>query len=403
MMRVDKRKSRKNINQKRQRNEGAPFSFWLAGMALSIAVVLGYLVLDTQKRLMSVQDELKRVSERAGQANTRIVDLERTATGLTLALKQTGLRRDALRDQLSKANSKIAHLKNIVDSTKTELESANHSAERFRAEAAELKNQISVLKSKLDETNATREAAQAELRSTHSNVEQLRSELNTVKSELGEERTRISQTESELEAGSGNAACTASRKRADQVKLPTEKLKKETQNLLSEQTGTTDDLGSESRDYLIRTIVFEASGETEIGKVAVAYVILNRTASGRWGNRIQDVVTSPWQFEPWMTRRSLIEKLPPDDPRYRDAAKIADTVLAGAVPDPTVGATHFLNPIVVRQRRGGSLPSWAEGDGRPIGRHVFYSPERIEARASQAAAKGLTASEPHSPDSAGPG
>jgi N-acetylmuramoyl-L-alanine amidase len=401
MMRVDKRKSRKNINQKRQSNEAAPFSFWLAGMALSIAAVLGYLVLDTQKRLVSVQDELKRVSERAGEANTRIVELDRAAASLTLALKQTGLRRDELRDQLSKANSKVAHLNNIVDSTKNELESANHSAERFRAEAAEFKNQISDLKSKLDETNARRQAAQTELRLVHSDVEQLRSELHTAKSELREKRTSLSQTESELEAGSGNAACTASRKRADQVKLPTEKLRKETPNLLSEQTGTTYDLGSESRDYLIRTIVFEASGETEIGKVAVAHVILNRTAIGRWGNRIRDVVTSPWQFEPWMTRRSLIEKLSPDDPRYRDAAKIADTVLAGAVPDPTAGATHFLNPIVVRQRRGGSLPSWAEGDGRPIGRHVFYAPERIEPRASQAAAKGLTASEPHSP--AGPG
>jgi predicted nucleic acid-binding Zn-ribbon protein len=370
-------------------------------MALSIAAVLGYLVLDTQKRLVSVQDELKRVSERAGEANTRIVELDRAAASLTLALKQTGLRRDELRDQLSKANSKVAHLNNIVDSTKNELESANHSAERFRAEAAEFKNQISDLKSKLDETNARRQAAQTELRLVHSDVEQLRSELHTAKSELREKRTSLSQTESELEAGSGNAACTASRKRADQVKLPTEKLRKETPNLLSEQTGTTYDLGSESRDYLIRTIVFEASGETEIGKVAVAHVILNRTAIGRWGNRIRDVVTSPWQFEPWMTRRSLIEKLSPDDPRYRDAAKIADTVLAGAVPDPTAGATHFLNPIVVRQRRGGSLPSWAEGDGRPIGRHVFYAPERIGPRASQAAAKGLTASEPHSP--AGPG
>ena len=57
---------------------------------------------------------------------------------------------------------------------------------------------------------------------------------------------------------------------------------------------------TEERDYLIRTITFETSGETEEGKVAVAHVILNRKRSGRWGDNIKDVVTYPWQFEPWI-------------------------------------------------------------------------------------------------------
>jgi spore germination cell wall hydrolase CwlJ-like protein len=129
------------------------------------------------------------------------------------------------------------------------------------------------------------------------------------------------------------------------------------------------------RDYLIRTIAFEASGEPEIGQVAVAYVVLNRKKRGRWGDTIKAVVTSPGQFEPWMTRRKAIEGLSPDDSRYQSAAIIADAVLSGQTPDPTAGATHFLNPTIVRARRGGSLPSWASGEGRPIGRHVFYSPD----------------------------
>jgi spore germination cell wall hydrolase CwlJ-like protein len=126
------------------------------------------------------------------------------------------------------------------------------------------------------------------------------------------------------------------------------------------------------RDYLIKTIAFEASGETEMGKVAVAYAVLNRMNSGRWGDTIKAVVTSPGQFEPWMTQRKAIEGLSPDDPRYKRAARIADAVLSGQTPDPTAGAIHFLNPIIVRARRGGSLPAWASGEGRPIGRHVFY-------------------------------
>jgi hypothetical protein len=129
---------------------------------------------------------------------------------------------------------------------------------------------------------------------------------------------------------------------------------------------------AEDRDYLIRTIAFEAPDESDEGKAAVAHVILNRTKSGRWGS-IKDVVTHPWH-EPWMTRRKEMEKLSPADPRYQNAAQIADAVLSGQLPDPTTGATHFLNPTVVRKRRGGSLPSWARGEGQPIGRHTFYSP-----------------------------
>jgi spore germination cell wall hydrolase CwlJ-like protein len=135
----------------------------------------------------------------------------------------------------------------------------------------------------------------------------------------------------------------------------------------------------EERDYLIRTMAFEAPGEPDVGKAAVAHVILNRKKSHRWGDTIKDVVMKPWQFEPWMTRRREMENLSPDDVRYRKAGRIADAVLAGDMPDPTAGATHFLNPTVVRQRSGGSLPSWVHGEGVSIGRHTFYSPDGAHA------------------------
>ncbi|MGZ8400021.1 MAG: cell wall hydrolase [Methyloceanibacter sp.] len=141
----------------------------------------------------------------------------------------------------------------------------------------------------------------------------------------------------------------------------------------------------EERDYLIRTIAFEASGEPEEGKSAVAHVILNRKLIGRWGDNIKDVVTHPWQFEPWMTRRGEMRRLSSSDPRYRSAARIADAVLAGETPDPTAGATHFLNQTIVRKRRGGSLPAWAHGEGQPIGRHTFYSPDEGNVAPKQAA------------------
>ena len=131
----------------------------------------------------------------------------------------------------------------------------------------------------------------------------------------------------------------------------------------------------EDRDYLIKTVAFEAGNEPALGKAAVAHVVLNRRKNGRWGHEIKTIVTQPWQFEPWMTRRREIENLLPDDARYRKAARITDAVLDGDIPDPTAGATHFLNPTIVRQRRGGSLPRWAQGEGVTIGRHTFYSPD----------------------------
>jgi spore germination cell wall hydrolase CwlJ-like protein len=148
---------------------------------------------------------------------------------------------------------------------------------------------------------------------------------------------------------------------------------------------------AEDRDYLIRTIAFEASGEPAMAKIAVAYVVLNRKKSGRWGETIKTVVTNPGQFEPWTTKRTEIEGLSPDDPSYQSAAIIADAVLSGQTPDPTAGATYFLNPTIVRERRGGALPSWARGDGLPIGSHTFYFPEGGDASPQQA---GLTMVDP---------
>jgi len=150
-------------------------------------------------------------------------------------------------------------------------------------------------------------------------------------------------------------------------------------------------LTADDRDYLIRTIAFEASGESATAKIAVAYVILNRKKSGRWGDNIKAVVTQPGQFEPWETKRTEIEGLSPDDPRYKSAAVVADAVLSGQTPDPTAGATHFLNPTIVRERRGGELPSWAHGEGLPIGNHTFYLPEEGDTSTSQA---GLTLVDP---------
>ena len=90
-----------------------------------------------------------------------------------------------------------------------------------------------------------------------------------------------------------------------------------------------------------------------------------------------------------MTKRKQMEELSANYARYQTAAPIADAVLARQIPDPTAGATHFLNPIVVRQRRDGSLPSWANGEGVLIGHHAFYAP--AEAGGAKSFANALVA------------
>lgn len=134
-------------------------------------------------------------------------------------------------------------------------------------------------------------------------------------------------------------------------------------------------LTAEDRDLVIRTLIGEAGREPIEGQAAVVGVIRNRMNEGRYGGRsAADVVLAPKQFEPWQTRRSELLSYSPDSPAYKRAASIVDGVFSGQIPDYSGGATHFLNPDIVMQRRGGSLPSWANGETARIGGHAFYKP-----------------------------
>jgi hypothetical protein len=130
------------------------------------------------------------------------------------------------------------------------------------------------------------------------------------------------------------------------------------------------------RDFLIRTIIGEAANQPDLGKAAVAHVVLNRVSDGGFqGDNIQQVVTAPKQFEPWGTRAAALKAIPPTSPQYQDAASIADGVLSGIIPDPTGGATHFANVKTVAQRGdpAGRPGGWLSqmGNVTQIGDHTF--------------------------------
>lgn len=142
------------------------------------------------------------------------------------------------------------------------------------------------------------------------------------------------------------------------------------------------------RDLAIRTVLAEASGQGPEGMAAVAHVIRNRSAVGRYGGKsVGEVVTAKNQFEPWNDVGAGKPNDPmgyaPTDPGYQRAAKIVDAVFSGALPDPTRGATHFYAPKA-QSDLGRKAPSWAKGQqGLKIGDHMFYAPDGTVSDLSQ--------------------
>jgi hypothetical protein len=148
-----------------------------------------------------------------------------------------------------------------------------------------------------------------------------------------------------------------------------------------------------TRDHLIRTVMSEAGDQSDQGKAAVAHVILNRYKSGQFGDSIMHILHAPKQFEPWSlspSSKNYPMRHDASSKEYKQAGAIVDDALAGDSQDPTGGATHFLQEDIVRKRRGGSLPSWASGQGQRIGDHTFYGGKPPE-NAQQAITGALSA------------
>jgi N-acetylmuramoyl-L-alanine amidase len=138
-------------------------------------------------------------------------------------------------------------------------------------------------------------------------------------------------------------------------------------------------------DVVTRTVIGEAAKESNIGKIAVVYVILNRSSLNLkhfGGNNLTDISLKCsfmargkiCQFEPWMNRSKYLWSISENSITYKRVKKLVIDSLHGIHRDPTNGATHFLEPIIVTKRYG-KLPSWANG-GKRIGNHVFYRLEQ---------------------------
>jgi hypothetical protein len=133
--------------------------------------------------------------------------------------------------------------------------------------------------------------------------------------------------------------------------------------------------GNQGQDnlYAAAMMILEA-GRDPTQQFGVGNVI-NRRMRMAGGASAFDIISTPSQFEPWATRqpelRALMED--PNSPAMRAALDRWMAIRAGEAPDPSNGATHFLNPSVVRSRTGGSLPGFAQGQPTAvIGPHSYY-------------------------------
>lgn len=132
------------------------------------------------------------------------------------------------------------------------------------------------------------------------------------------------------------------------------------------------------RDVVGLTIYGEARGEPLEGQLAVASVIANRRADGRWGPTFALVCRAPYQFSCWNAtdpNMSTLVRLAADlehavatDATLRRCLWIADGVVSGVLPSTVKLATHYYATSLR------DTPRWAKS-GRLVGRvgnHLFF-------------------------------
>ena len=119
---------------------------------------------------------------------------------------------------------------------------------------------------------------------------------------------------------------------------------------------------------LTQAIYYEAANESELGKRAVAQVVLNRLRHPEYPNSVCGVVyegaTAPVCQFSFTCDGSLLRQ--PMARQWAQSRRVAEAALAGSVVPEVGSATHYHADYV--------LPRWAYSLGklRQIGAHIFY-------------------------------
>ena len=128
--------------------------------------------------------------------------------------------------------------------------------------------------------------------------------------------------------------------------------------------------------FLVLTVEQEAGWEPYEGQLAVAHVIMNRVREAK--SSVIDIVLKPLQFSAWNAdspTRMNLDTIPNDI--LKNCYKASCGAYFELVPDPSKGATHYLNEEATRNQRGGSLPGWFDESKVTIriGHHTFLKLE----------------------------
>ncbi len=121
------------------------------------------------------------------------------------------------------------------------------------------------------------------------------------------------------------------------------------------------DLDAEQR-CLAGTIYFESKGESLEGQLAVAKVVLNRTASSRWPNSICGVVYQKSQFS--FVRGGKMPRIAKSSQAWKRAKAIARIALADSWQTDVDEALFFHAKYV--------KPGWRLTRIGSVDRHIFY-------------------------------
>jgi spore germination cell wall hydrolase CwlJ-like protein len=123
------------------------------------------------------------------------------------------------------------------------------------------------------------------------------------------------------------------------------------------------------RRCLTESIYFEARGESAVGQLAIAEVILNRVTSGRYPGTICGVVFQGQKSDQcqFSFACSVYMNKPRDPVAWRKAQRLAHYVLSGDVTTSIVGSATYYHAAYV-------YPQWAPYmiEVAKIGHHIFY-------------------------------
>jgi N-acetylmuramoyl-L-alanine amidase len=121
---------------------------------------------------------------------------------------------------------------------------------------------------------------------------------------------------------------------------------------------------NEEGNCLATAVYFEARGESVEGQLAVARVVMNRAASGRYPSSWCATVKQPWQFS--FVRNGQFPGVDENCEAWRRAQGIARLAMSNAIPSVSNDVLWYHANYVA--------PSWGRRLTRvsQIGAHIFY-------------------------------